>query len=63
MPDICMCSPTRIEKKCLKCHRFNAEPDYHQSYSNFYEDCLANKYINYIPPRKFDKLIERESKA
>jgi len=55
MPDICMCSPTRIEEKCLTCHRFNAPPCDLQSYSNFYDECLRNDYINYMPLREGDR--------
>ncbi len=54
-PDICMCSPTRIEEKCLECHRFNAPPDDYQSYSNLYEDCIRNNWCNFIERREGDR--------
>jgi hypothetical protein len=51
MPDITMCSPTKIMKKCNQCYRFKAEPDKWQSYSNFYPSCrnYKTKYEFFIP--------------
>ncbi len=48
-PDITMCSPTRLLKKCNDCYRLKAKPDKWQSYSNFYDVCKKKDYEYYQP--------------
>lgn len=59
MPDITMCSPTRIEKKCQKCWRLKAKPSEWQSYANLQEDCIVNDWGYFIamPKSKKGKLM------
>ena len=57
MPDITMCNPTKVEKKCKSCYRYKAKPNpYRQSYSNFYPACINDDYIYYYEePNKIVK--------
>ena len=48
MPDITLCSPTRLKKKCQTCYRRTAKPGYRQSYSNFYDECKKWYVPNYL---------------
>ena len=51
-PDISMCSPERLKKICLSCHRHNAEPDKWQSYTRFTPSEDGKSCDHYMPPRK-----------
>lgn len=48
MPDITMCSPTKIEKKCNKYYRLKAKPSNWQSYANFYNECIKKEYTYFL---------------
>lgn len=54
MPDISMCSPSKIETICKTCHRLNADPDKWQSYVRFTPNESGLSCKNYLPPKEGD---------
>lgn len=48
MPDITLCSPTKLMEICEVCYRRKAKPSQWQSYSNFYDACKKDKERYYI---------------
>lgn len=62
-PDITLCSPTRLKKKCQTCYRRTAKPDERQSYSNFYDECKYWYVPNYKISAKDEPKQPRKSQG